>query len=389
MLTNLLIKTFVKNKNDVQSPTVRSAYATLSSVTGIVLNLLLFVGKLVTGILAASVAIIADAFNNVTDAGSSVVTMLGFRLAAKPVDKEHPLGHGRFEYVSGFIVDMVIVLVGVELLTTSIEKIITPTLPAVGNITLILLGVAILVKLWLFFFYSKIGKTISSSAIKAAAMDSLTDCAATTLVLISALVSRYFSVPMDGWAGIVVAGFILFAGIRATKETIDLLLGTPPSPDFIQSIHDFVKRYEEIVGIHDLMVHDYGPGRQIVSFHAEVPESCDINHAHEVIDNAEREMHARFGCIVTIHLDPITVGNEEVDKMRALAERLAREVDPDFSIHDFRMTKGDLNVNMIFDLVIPAGHKLPLAEAAKAVSDKISAENEHYHAVIHAEHPFV
>ena len=389
MFTKFLINTFIKNKEDVKSPVVRSKYATLSSITGIILNALLFIGKLTVGIIASSVAIVADALNNITDAGSSIVTMLGFRLAAKPVDKEHPLGHGRFEYVAGFIVDMIIVLVGAELFITSVEKIITPTPPNVGNITLILLGASILVKLWLFFFYRKIGNTISSTAIGAAAADSLSDCVATTLVLVSAIVSRYTSLTVDGWAGILVAAFILFTGFKATKETIDLLLGSPPDPEFIDEIYAFVKRYDEIVGIHDVMVHDYGPGRQIVSFHAEVPSNCDINHAHEVIDDAEREMHKKFGCIVTIHLDPITVGDEVVDDMRAFAERIVKEVDPSFSLHDFRMTKGDTNVNMIFDLVIPAGHKMPLADAAKTVAEKISAENENYYAVIHPEHPFV
>lgn len=388
MLTNLLIKMFVKNKDDVKSTKVRSSYANLSSFTGIILNVLLFVGKLTVGLIAGSVAIIADALNNITDAGSALITMLGFRLSAKPVDKEHPMGHGRFEYVASFIVGIVIILVGAELFGSSLEKIITPVLPDVGVITMVLLGVSILVKLWLFFFYRKIGKTISSAAVSAAATDSLTDCVSTLLVLVSALCAKFANVTIDGWAGILIAAFILYAGIRSTKETIDLLLGSSPDPAFIKELEEFAKSYPEIVGVHDLIVHDYGPGRQIVSFHAEVPSTLNVNYAHEVIDDAERAIHEKFGCIVTIHLDPIVVGDEEVDRLRALAEALAKEVHEGFSIHDFRITKGEKNVNFIFDLVVPTDCKISLTDASKTVEEKIKAQNENYYAVIHAEHPF-
>ena len=236
-MTNFLIRLFVGKNKDVNDVKVRGRYASIAGFTGILVNVLLFVGKLVLGIIAGSVAIIADAFNNISDAGSAIVTLIGFRLAAKPVDKEHPLGHGRLEYVSGFIVDMLIILVGFELLTSSVDKILHPALPTVGNVTLILLGVAILVKLWLFFFYNKIGKTIHSASIKASAFDSLSDCVATSLVLISALVARVWDVGIDGWAGILVAAFIMFTGAKAAKETIDLLLGSPPDPAFIEGIY--------------------------------------------------------------------------------------------------------------------------------------------------------
>ena len=290
-MTNFLIRLFVGKNKDVNDVKVRGRYASIAGFTGILVNVLLFVGKLVLGIIAGSVAIIADAFNNISDAGSAIVTLIGFRLAAKPVDKEHPLGHGRLEYVSGFIVDMLIILVGFELLTSSVDKILHPALPTVGNVTLILLGVAILVKLWLFFFYNKIGKTIHSASIKASAFDSLSDCVATSLVLISALVARVWDVGIDGWAGILVAAFIMFTGAKAAKETIDLLLGSPPDPAFIEGIYEFVKAYPQVIGIHDVMVHDYGPGRQIVSFHAEVSADSDINIAHEEVDRLERDMN--------------------------------------------------------------------------------------------------
>ena len=388
-MTNLLIKLFVKNKDDLSSAQGRGAYATLASVTGIVLNVLLFVGKLVLGLVAASVAIVADAFNNISDAGSAVIALIGFRLAAKPVDKEHPLGHGRLEYVAAFIVDMLIVLVGFELLKTSVEKIITPTLPNVGNVTLILLGVAILVKFWLFFFYRQIAKKINSSAIKGAAFDSLSDCFATGLVLASALIARFWGVAIDGYAGILVALFIGFAGVKAAKETIDLLLGSPPDPEFIKSIYAFTQNYPRIVGIHDVMVHDYGVGRQIVSFHAEVPADSDINVVHEEVDQLERDMHEKFGCIVTVHLDPIVVNDPIVQGLREFCETSAKEVHPDFSIHDFRMTKGETKINLIFDLLLPVDCKMSAAEAEKAVSLKICEQNPDYSCVIRAEHPFV
>ena len=388
-MTNLLIRLFVGKNKDVQSPAVRSRYASVAGFTGIIVNVLLFIGKLTLGILAGSVAIIADAFNNITDAGSSIVTLIGFRLANKPVDKEHPLGHGRLEYVSGFIVDMLIILVGFELFTSSVDKILHPALPNVGKVTMIILAVAILVKLWLFFFYNKIAKTIRSSAIKASAFDSLSDCFATALVLTAAVIANVWNVSIDGWAGILVACFILFAGIKAAKETIDLLLGSPPDPDFIKNIYTFAEKYSRIVGIHDVMVHDYGPGRQIVSFHAEVPSDSDINIAHEEVDQMERDMHEKFGCIVTIHLDPIVVNDPLVNELRALADTSAKEIDPHFSIHDFRMTKGETNVNLIFDLVLPADCKMSTEEAEKAVANLIQEKRENCFCVIRAEHPFV
>lgn len=388
-MTKLLINLFVKDRENVTDPTVRRRYAMLASITGIVLNLLLFAGKLTVGILAVSVAVIADAFNNVSDAGSSVITLIGFRLSGKREDKRHPWGHGRLEYVSAFIVDMLIILVGAELLKSSVDKIIRPELPAVSAATFLLLAAAILVKLWLFFFYRKIGALINSSAIKAASFDSISDTVATTLVLVSALIGKFAGVGIDGWAGILVAGFILFTGVKAAKETIDLLLGSPPDPAFIEKIHEFVKGYPEVVGIHDVMVHDYGPGRKIVSFHAEVPSDSNINYAHDIIDCIERDMQDKFGCIVTIHLDPIEVNDQRVNEMRLLAQTTAAEVDPSFTIHDFRMTYGGKHVNMIFDLCIPSDSKLSDEEAAQSVAKRISEKEPDCYAVIKAEHPFI
>ena len=388
-MTNFLIRLFIGKNVDPTESKTRGKYASLAGFTGILLNVLLFAGKLVLGILAGSVAIIADAFNNISDAGSAVVTLIGFRLASKPVDKEHPLGHGRLEYVSGFIVDMVILLVGFELLTSSFEKIMSNSIPTVGNVTLFVLAGAIAVKLWLFFFYKKIGKTINSNALKASAFDSLSDCIATSLVLISAIVARIWNIGIDGYAGILVAAFIMFTGVKAAKETIDLLLGSPPDKEFVDGIYEFAKGYSHVVGIHDVMVHDYGPGRQIVSFHAEVPSDSDINLAHEEVDKMERDMHEHFGCIVTVHLDPIVINDPLVNELREMVSLSVQEANPTFSMHDFRMTMGENSVNLIFDLLVPTDCKLSDEEAETLVINKIREKKENCFCVIRVEHPFV
>ncbi len=388
-MTNLLIRIFIGKNKDLQDPTTRAKYASLAGFTGIILNVLLFAGKLTVGIIAASVAIVADAFNNIADAGSAIIALIGFRLALKPVDKDHPQGHGRIEYVSGFIVDMLIIYVGVELFKSSFDKILNPTIPTVGTVTICLLVAAILVKFWLFFFYRKMSRYSRSTALKGSSMDSLSDCIATTLVLVSALIGKFFGVAIDGYTGLLVAGFIIFAGIKAAKETIDLLLGSPPDKEFVENIYKFTENYPSIVGIHDVMVHDYGVGRQIVSFHAEIPSDSDINIAHEEVDKLERDMHEKFGCIVTVHLDPIIVNDPTVNELRSVAENCAKEINQDFSIHDFRMTKGETSFNLIFDLVLPADCKMKEKDAENAVSEKIREKHPDCFCVIRAEHPFV
>ena len=391
-MTNLLIKLFIKNPENTGDERVRAKYGGLASVTGIILNALLFLAKLDLGLLTASMAIMADAFNNIADAGSSLVTMLGFRLAAKPVDKEHPLGHGRFEYIAGFLVDMAILLVGGELLLSSVERIFTPASVQTETVTFFILGAAILVKLWLFFFYRKIGKKINSAALNAAALDSVSDCIATTLVLFTAVAVRLGlpeNIPLDSIIGVIVAGFIIFSGVKAAKETIDLLLGSPPDPEFVKQIYEFVEKYPEVTGIHDVIVHDYGPGRKIVSFHAEVPDDCNINYAHEVIDCIERDMFEHFKCVVTIHLDPLATKDEQVQKRKDFALECAKAVDESLSIHDFRMTQGETFVNLIFDLVVPTDCPLSVEEAVKKVTEEVGKRDENCFAVIKGEHPFV
>lgn len=386
----------MKTRNEqktVTDPAVRQRYAAIASVTGIILNLLLFAGKLSAGIIALSVAVIADALNNLFDASSSLVTFFGFKMSGKHADKDHPMGHGRIEYISAFIVAMIIIFVGAELLKTSIENVIEHKAPDVGIVTVIILSVAVCVKLFMFFFYRVIAKKINSSALRAASLDSLCDVVATTVVLASSVVTLLAGAEIGGWvdgfAGIAVACFIIFTGLRSSKETIGLLVGRSPDKKFINGIYAFVKNYPEVVGIHDVMVHDYGPGRQIVSFHAEVPADSDFSCAHDVVDCIERDMQKEFGCIVTIHLDPIVVHDEKVNAMRALAEDAAKSVNPAFTIHDFRMTDGGKHVNLIFDLSVPLDCKLALDEAARAVRHKIAETNPDCFAVIKAEYPYV
>lgn len=388
-MTNFLINLFIKDKENVQDRNVREKYGMLSSITGVIVNILLSVFKLIIGVIASSMSIISDALNNISDAGSSIVTMLGFKMSQKKVDADHPWGHGRMEYISAFIVDILIILVGFELLQSSVDKIINPELPSISNVTIILLVVAILVKLWLFVFYKKIAKTISSAAIKGNAYDSISDSISTFAVLISALVAKFMSISIDGYVSLLVSVFILITGFKALKEIIDILLGMKPNPEFVKEIEEFAVKYETIEGIHDIMVHDYGPGRKIVSFHAEVPANSDICKAHDIIDQMEQDIFEEFGCITTIHMDPIVVDNEEINKMRKETEEIVKSINEKFSIHDFRMTDGGERINLIFDLVIPTDEKVNVEETVTKIQNEIHNKNKKYYAVIKAEHSYV
>lgn len=388
MITKFLITLFVKNPDRTTNPKTRSQYALLASGTGIFANILLFLGKLIAGLTVGSMAMVADAVNNIADAASAVIAGVGVRLSGKHADKEHPLGHGRLEYIAALFVDILIIFAGVELFKAAIEKIRNPVIPQVSTLVLILLGVAILAKLWLYLFYNHIHKRIDSATLRGAALDSLSDTAATTVVLVSAIVGKHTGLPLDGWAGLLVAAFVVFTGLKATGETVTLLLGTSPKPELVESIYAFTARYPQVVGIHDLMVHDYGPGRKIITLHAEVPENETMVDIHDIIDTMERDMQKEFSCIATIHMDPISVGDEKVDAMRRIAEECAKEVDPSFTIHDFRVTGGNCN-NLIFDLCIPTDTKYHDSEAAALVAERISEKHPECRAVIRPEHPFI
>lgn len=388
-MTNLLIKLFVKDKDNVEKPEVRGKYAMLSSITGIIVNILLSVFKLLIGLVSNSMAIISDALNNFSDAGSSIITMVGFKMSQKKVDADHPWGHGRMEYITALFVDILIILVGFELLQSSIEKIIHPELPSISNVTIILLIVAIITKLWLFVFYRKIAKKINSAAIKGTAYDSISDSVSTLAVLASALVARFAGITIDGYVSLIVSIFILITGIKAVKEIIDLLLGQKPDPNFVKEIEEFAKKYDTIQGIHDIMVHDYGPGRKIVSFHAEIPANSDICRAHDIIDQIEQDMFKKFQCITTIHMDPIVVDDEEINEMKRYTEQIIKNINHKFSIHDFRMTDGGERVNLIFDLVIPTDENIDVEEVVSQIREEIHKKNDKYYAVINPEHSYV
>ena len=387
-MTKILIKLFIKDK-DVKNLEVRNKYAMLSSITGIILNILLSIFKLIVGLISNSISIVSDAVNNITDAGSSVVTMIGFKMSQKKVDKNHPWGHGRMEYISAFIVDILIILVGFELLRTSIEKIFNPELPLIGNVTIIILVASILAKLWLFFFYKKIAKTIDSAAIKGNAYDSISDVISTTAVLISAIVARVFEISIDGYISFLVSIFILYTGAKAIKEIIDILLGSSPDPEFVKEIEEFVKNYDLVVGIHDMMIHDYGPGRKIISFHAEVQADINIGKAKDVIDRIEQDIFEKYNCITTIHMDPIVVDDEEINSMKKTTEEIVKSINQEFSIHDFRMTDGGERINLIFDLVLPREGEFDKEQIRKEVQEKIHKINNKYYAVITVEHSYV
>ncbi len=387
-MTDLLIKLFIKDKN-VKDTKVRSKFGMLASITGIVINIFLSIIKLIIGIIANSISIISDAVNNISDVGSSVVTMIGFKISQKKIDKDHPWGHGRMEYIAAFIVDMIILMVGIELLRTSVDKIIHPELPDVSIATIIILVLAILTKLWLFFFYRKIAKTIDSNAVKGNAYDSISDSISTFVVLISAVIAKICGVSIDGYASLLVSLFIIYTGFTAIKETVDLLLGMKPDPEFIKNIEREAKKYDMISGIHDIMVHDYGPGRKIVSFHAEVPADGDICKVHDIIDQMEQDMLKKFNCITTIHMDPIVVNNEEINSMRKFTEKIVTDLNPKFSIHDFRMTDGGKRVNLIFDLVVPRDKEYNADEIRKNIQKQIHEKNEKYYAVIKVETSYI
>ena len=385
-MINLLTKVFVKNRDNVKDPDVRAAYGNMSGIIGIFLNLCLFAAKLIAGVFSSSISVVADAFNNLSDAGSSVVTFLGFKLANRPADKEHPFGHGRYEYVAGLGISVVILLVGVELLKSSMEKILNPE--ASTEITLMsvcILVASVFIKLWMFYFNKVLSKKINSSALKATSLDSLTDCIATTIILIGLLISKYCGLVIDGYLGVAVAVFILIAGINTFRDSLSPLLGTPPDADFVDEIKETVLQDEMIVGIHDLIVHDYGPGRCIISLHAEIPCDEDILKAHDSIDLVEKVLERKFNCLATIHMDPIAVDDELTLSLKRNTMDAIAEINPQFSLHDFRVVHGETHTNLIFDLVIPHGLKTSKEEIRNLVKEKIQCLDPKLIPVMHIE----
>ena len=388
-MIKLLTKLFIKDHENVTNAAVRRAYGTMCSLYGIFLNLLLFAGKYFAGLISGSVAITADAFNNLSDAGSSIITLLGFAIAGKKPDPDHPFGHGRAEYLAGLVLSAVIVLMGFELVKSSFEKILHPEPISSGLLPAIILVCSILVKFYMCLYNRSVGKKINSAAMQATATDSLSDSIATTVVLLSMGVSYFFHVNIDGYAGLLVAVFILYAGFNAAKDTVSPLLGQAPDPEYVQQVADIVTAHPEVVGIHDLVVHDYGPGRVMVSLHAEVRGDGDIFDLHDAIDTAETELKEQLGCIATIHMDPIEADNTEVSQMRAAVAETLKELDDVISIHDFRMVPGPTHTNLIFDAVVPADYKKSDEELAASIRQHIHQTWPDRYAVVSIDHSYI
>ena len=383
LLARLFLKPDGKSEADL-----RKAYGVLCGAAGIGLNILLFLGKFFAGTLAGSIAITADAFNNLSDAGSSFVTMLGFQLAGQKPDSDHPFGHGRIEYLSGLGVSLLILLMGFELAKSSLEKILHPQPVEFDLLVLAILAVSIAVKLYMFFYNHRLGKKLNSSAMLATATDSLSDTVATTAVLVATLVGHFSGLMIDGWAGILVALFILWSGFNAARDTINPLLGTPPTHEFVEEIRDLVMAHPAIIGIHDLIVHDYGPGRVMISLHAEVSAAGNVLDIHDEIDNVEKELQEKLGCHAVIHMDPIVIDDGVTADTRKRVQALVHCIDDQISIHDFRMVVGPTHTNVIFDAVVPFGFHLADDEVAKKIQDAGRALDGNYYAVVTVERSY-
>ena len=387
-MIKLLAKIFIKDSQNTADSKVRVAYGYLCGAVGIALNILLFAGKTIAGTISGSVPVTADAFNNLSDAGSSIISLIGFRLASQKPDPHHPFGHGRFEYIASLIISIIIVLMGFELGKSSFEKIVAPQAVEYSAVTFAVLGVSVLVKLYMFFYNNSVGKKIDSATMRATAMDSISDAVSTGAVLISAVIAMFTNLALDGWMGLVVAAFIMVTGFKSAKETIDSLLGTPPSPEFVKQIEDMALQYDDIIGVHDMIVHNYGPGRTFVSLHAEVPSDGDIVAIHDTVDNAEREIAKELGCLVTIHMDPVDVHDEHTAQLREKVSEIIKQINPDITFHDFRVVSGPTHTNLIFDIVSPMDCGLSDQELADTIADKIHKCNESYFAVINVDKDF-
>ena len=370
-MISLLARVCIRDYKNVQAPAVRQAYGMLCGAVGIALNILLFLGKAMAGMISGSIAITADAFNNLSDAGSSVITLVGFRLSGQKPDPEHPFGHGRMEYISGLLVSVAILIMGFELLKSSAEKILHPEPVESSPLICGILAVSILVKLYMCLYNRSIGEKISSAAMRATAADSLSDMVSTALVLAATLIGQATGLHLDGWFGVLVGVFIFIGGVRAMKDTVDPLLGQAPGKELVEQIREIVMAYPNVFGIHDLIVHDYGPGRRMISLHAEVPANGDLMVIHDEIDNIESELKEKLHCSATIHMDPIVTDDAEVNELRRTVEELAEGVDEKLSIHDFRMVKGDTHTNLIFDIAVPYECGLTDVQVSNAIKESI------------------
>lgn len=387
-MITFLSKIFIRET--VDKAKIRREYGMLCGLVGIFLNILLFLGKFFAGTISKSIAITADAFNNLSDAASSVVTLVGFKLAGAKPDSEHPFGHGRIEYVSGLVVSAAILLMAYELLRDSIAKILKPEETEFSVLIVIILAVSILVKLYMYYYNSSVAKRIDSAAMKATATDSLSDTCATAVVLVATVVGHFTGLAIDGYCGALVGLFILYAGIRSAKETLDPLLGQAPEGEFVQQIDKIVMAHEEICGIHDLVVHDYGPGRRMVSLHAEVPAEGNILEIHDIIDNIENELQEKLGCEATIHMDPIVTSDEHVSELKAAVASIIKGIDSAVDMHDFRVVAGPTHTNLIFDVLVPYKFRIADDELTAMIEAQVRERlGNSYHVVIRVDTSYV
>ncbi len=393
---SFLTKIFIKNRDDVNNPEVREKYGRLTGVVGLILNALLCASKITVGTLTGAISVVSDGINNLSDGASSLITLIGFRLSAKKPDKEHPFGHGRMEYFAGLCVSLIILVVAFELLMQSIEKIVGGVVPSyesetVRIVTICVLGASILVKLWMALFNRYCGKKINSVAMQATVTDSLSDCVSTAVVLICCIIAPYVGkVPVDAIAGIVVSLFIGYTGVQSVRGILDLLLGSAPDPVLVKEIADYVQNYDKrIVGVHDLIVHDYGPGRKMITVHVEVPAEGNMVELHEIVDNIERGLAENYNCLATIHMDPVATTSERVNALKAECERIIKEIDPEFALHDFRIVDGKSHVNVIFDVVIPRDGKYCEKQVREIIEKKLKDLDPLLCPIIEFDYPFV
>ncbi len=383
-MTDLLIRIFI-GSGDPDNSEVRQKYGFLSGIVGIVLNICLFIGKLMAGVFSGAISVIADALNNLSDAGSSIVNMVGFKIALSPPDHEHPFGHGRAEYVSGLVISFIIALMGVELAKSSIEKIIEPQELEFSTFTFVILILAVLIKLWMFFFNRKLGKKIDSVSLRATAIDSISDTVATFAVILGILTGVFFKVNIDGYIGVLVSIFIIFSGIKTAKESLSPLLGQMPDKELVGDIKSMVCSYEGIIGIHDLIVHNYGVGISYVSFHAEVSSGTGLSESHTLIDKIEKDFKSKFDCVVTIHIDPVDIEDEETVRLREQVKNIVKNIDECLSIHDFRIVKNPAGHSLIFDLAVPYKFRLSDIQIREMTLTEIRTLDKNATAVINVE----
>lgn len=384
-----IIKKFIPNSDNYNDKKVRNSYGKFSSVVGIIVNVFLFLIKLLAGVLSHSVAIIADSMNNLSDASSSIISLLGFRLAEKPADDDHPYGHGRYEYISALTIAVFILTIGIELLKSSFDKVINPTDTLITWLSIVILVISIFAKLFLYSFNNKLGKKIKSNTLVAAAIDSRNDSISTTAILISSLIMMFTSVNIDGYVGIIVAILILVSGIKMVKETLDPLLGTKPDKELVESIYSKIISYDNILGAHDIILHDYGPGNVFASAHVEMDKDYDVLLAHDLVDNIEKEILRDMGIAIVLHYDPVTTNDEATEKAKSIVMSTIGKIDPNLTIHDFRIVPGVTHTNVLFDLVIPHEYNEDEKSISQKVSNEVAKIDPHYILVIHVDRPFV